>query len=634
MTFVYNPQHHIIQKLKFGKQGIVGLVYDKSTKQTRVYKFSSQLNMLGTHEYKVMKSLDTINSMCPFYTKAFELVNLPVNENFEHSDNPFEIAGNESKFILDVCISEYIEKSRKFTTFVHHYKQVNDNIIISILKQVLLASLVAKNKCGLTHYDLHSDNILVQKCSYNDVYVWYDARNDARYVIPTLGYVPRIIDYGFSYSSALDGTPITTPLDFMKEGYTSIKTDEFSDFRICLVSILEDFYHYRPESELFDVTKRIVKKTFKKLNLDWESGWFIDNKSGASKFLFESMIKNPANKAFFASPTIEEHFYSILGLLQLLMDNPLKSDPLPDKSMTVLFEEFLFGFKEFHKHFVKLEHAFEKNVNYKNEKEYEPNPNMGLYIIRCTIECMLKTRDVYLNSAQPKDAVRKFQNLLFDSIRINKKLFDPKINYEKYMVSIYVMANTFQSLLYKEYAYRKQYIDRQHQLSPVTSSNDLFYLINRHLGVPYHYTENSRIIYINEEAGCSQIYKLDQDQCLALNTTGVAGDLENLMFKYIGDMKPVIDTTKTSIQTILAENSATYDSPTNKVGMNDWSDSEDSDLDSDDEDFDVKYDWTLADCTSSPLRPVHVKELSLSSSSSSSGSDSREEWTTDGEESE
>lgn len=628
MTFKYNPQHHIIKKLKFGKQGIVGIIHDKSTKTNKVYKFSSQMNMLGTHEYKIMKSMNQLNNMCPFYTRCYELVNIPVAENFETSDNPFEINPRGNQFILDVCISEYIENSRKYTTFIHHANQVNDNIIVSLLKQVLLSSLLARNNCGLSHYDLHSENILIQKCSYNDVYVWYDTKNNIPYIVPTLGYIPRIIDYGFSYVSALNCTSITTPLDFMKEGYISIRTDEFSDFRILLVSMIEDLYHYRPDTEIFQILKRLIKKLFKRLNLDWESGWFTDNRSSASKFLFESFVKDPTTKSFLASsPTVDEHFYSILGLFQILIDNPLDFDPLPDKNMDQLSQEFLFGFKEFFKHFTKLEHIFEKNSNYKNEKEYEPNSNMGLYIIRCTVDCILQTRDVYLNSSQPKDAVRKFQNLLFDSIRINKKLFDPKINYEKYMVSIYVMTNAYHSLLYKECTYRKKYIDQQYKLIPVSSSNDIFYIINQYLQVPYHYTTNSRVIFINEESKTSQIYKLDDEQCLTMNNSNVT-DAGSVMYNYILNMKPVVETSdKLSIHKILA-NGSNYASPDNKVGMNDWSESED-DVNSDDDEFD-KYNWNLDSdedvINQSKLADINNFNLNTSSSECE---ESELEWTTD-----
>ncbi len=35
------------------------------------------------------------------------------------------------------------------------------------------------------------------------------------------------------------------------------------------------------------------------------------------------------------------------------------------------------------------------------------------------------------------------------------------------------------------------------------------------------------------------------------------------------------------------------DSPNNKVGMSNWSPSDDEEYDSDDEEYDIKYDWSI-----------------------------------------
>ncbi len=591
MVFKYNPQHHIITKLKGGKQGMVGLIWDKSNKNLRIYKFSSIMNMIGSHEYKIMKSLTTINHISPFFTKCYELVHLPINENFEESDNPFDI-DTKYKYTLDVCISEYVNNARKLTSFIRHSKQVGDNIIISLVKQILVGLLMANNNVGFTHYDIHSENILIQKCSYNDVFLWYDKANNIPYVVPSLGYIPRIIDYGFSYSDDLIGTNITCPLDFMKEGYFSIHNDEFADFRILLISILEDLYHYRPNGHLFNYLKRIVKKLFKNANINWESGWFTDNKSCAEKFIYENMMNHSTYSKYFESPTIDEHFYPFLGCLQSLMIIPLKCDPLPDKNMQEVFEEFMFGFKEFYKHFSKLEHLFEENN--KKENEYIQNPNMGLYIIRMTIDCLIATKNEYLNLETSTNAVRQFQNLLFDAIRINKKLHQPKINYEKYMASMYIMVDAFQSLLYREYNYRNKYVQNQYATMGINSSNDIYKIINHYLNIPYHYSTDSRIIFMNELEGVSKIYKLTKEQCLQLNDN--TDDSATILYQFINDIEPIDITSKNkSIQQILYnDNKSFLDSPNNKVGMKDWSPSDsESSENSDDEDYDIKYDWTI-----------------------------------------
>jgi hypothetical protein len=592
MVFKYNPQHHVITKMKGGKQGLVGMILDKSNKNIKIYKFSSNLNMLATHEYNIMSSLKTINHITPYFTSCYELVNIPVNQNFKEDDNPFELK-TKYKYLVDVCISEYVENARKLTSFIRHSKQVCDNIIVSIIKQILISLLMAHNSCNFTHYDIHSENIFVQKCSYNDVFVWYDKTNSIPYVIPSLGYLPRIIDYGFSYSDGVKGTNITSPLDFMREGYFSIHPDKFVDFKIFLISILEDLYHYRSKGYLFTYLRRIVKKIYKDTDVDWESGWFVDKKSSASKFLYEHMANNEKYLQLInSSPTIEEHFYSILEYFQLLIKTPLDSDPLPDKSMPELFEEFVFGFKEFLKHFIKLEHLFEDNN--KKENEYETNPDMGLYIIRQSIQFIIQTREEYLNEATTKSAVRKFQNLLFESICSNKKLHFPKINYEKYIASIYIMVNVFHSLLYREYKYRCQFVENQYATLPVDNSNDILYIINHYLDVPYHYTTDTRLIVMDEFKKVSSAFNLTQDQCNQINETKEVVDRNKVIYEFIQNSDPKQTTTNSiSVRTMLYSDEQKIDSPNNKVGMGSWSPSDDEECDSDDEEYDVKYDWSI-----------------------------------------
>jgi serine/threonine protein kinase len=200
--------------------------------------------MLATHEYKIMNSLKIVNHITPFFTSVYELVNLPINQNYEEAENPFEL-NTKYKYTVDVCISEYVDNARKLTTFIRHSKQVCDNIIISLVKQILIGLMIAHNNCDFSHYDIHSENVFVQKCSYNDVFVWYDKTTSTPYVIPSLGYIPRIIDYGFSYADGVKNSYIMSPLEFMREGYFSVHSDKFVDFKILLVSIWEEFYNFK-----------------------------------------------------------------------------------------------------------------------------------------------------------------------------------------------------------------------------------------------------------------------------------------------------------------------------------------------------------------------------------------------------
>lgn len=592
MVFKYNPQHHVVQKLKPGKQGMVGLLYDKSNKEYNLYKFSSLLNMNGTHEYNIIKSLLPLSGVCPYFPTHCELVHHELDSNYEETDNPFEMK-SKHKLYTDVCISEFIKDSKKFTAFIEHSKQVGDGIVISLLKQTLMGILMANKYNGFTHYDLHSENILIQKCPYNDVYVWYDSKLNVPYVVPSLGYIPRIIDYGFSYSNVVENGPHTTPLDFMKEGYMSFRTDNIADFRILLTSMLEEMYYCRRYNPLFEIQKRIVKKIFKHTNIDWGSGWMTDRKACAVKYIYEMCSACKQKDVIFESPTVEEHFYAILDLIQLLIKAPIKSDPFPNKTMKQVFDEFLIGMLEFVKHFYKLEGIFETNSH--REDEYESNPTMGLYIIRASIDGVIETREEYNGPGKSQEAVRKFKNKLYDVIRHANTIYQiPKINYEKYMVSFYVMANALESLLYKEIEYREKYIKSEYNKLSVENSHDIFYILNHYMDINYHYSSDTRVIFMDDENMESKMYNLSEEESFKLNTFENNKDVGKVLYGYIKNKTPIAKTgDKVKLLDIIHNTNMSIESPANKVNMKDWSESEDSECSSDEEEFDVKYNWEL-----------------------------------------
>ena len=68
-----------------------------------------------------------------------------------------------------------------------------------------------------------------------------------------------------------------------------------------------------------------------------------------------------------------------------------------------------------------------------------------------------------------------------------------------------------------------------------------------------------------------------------------------MIYELLLNVDPVDMTTPThSLRDIIFQVGQKFDSPNNKVGMNDWSPSDDdSEYDSNDEDFNIKYDWTI-----------------------------------------
>lgn len=601
-AFKYDPALHTVRRLKPGKQGMVGVISSSSDDDKNVvYKFSSLLNMNGAHEYIIINSLKPLRAVCPYFPTNAELSCHMIDSSYSDSacTNPFEIT-SKHRIVCDVCISEYVDSARKLTAFIEHPDVVHESIVTSLLKQTLMGVLMAHTFNGFTHYDLHSENILVQKCPYDDVYMWFNPVTGVPYVVPSLGYIPRIIDYGFSYSDDVKGNVHTAPLDFMKEGYMSFRSDPFADFRILLTSTMDDLYYYRRGDQLFSTQRGIVKRLFRDVNMDWSSGWLKDVKACAVKYIYEMCSTCKLKDTIFASPTIDEHFYAILDLLQLGINVPVTSDPHADKKeMADVFSEFLVGMREFVYHFRKLEGMFESNVDRDREDYYEPNPVMGLYIIRASMRAVLVTRSEYKGPNQSPDAVRRFRNELHDDIRragVIHKL--PKINYEKYMVSFHVMSSALHSLLYREIQYRERYIKHQYSRIPVNDSHDIFYIFNHYLNIPYTYVpEKTRVILMDPSEGNSKFYTLDPSECDMVNSPDSVTSLAaaEKLYAIVQSKTPTrVVNQGTNLLDAIYMNDVDISSPSQTVRMSEWTDDDADDGSSSDEsDFDVKYDWSL-----------------------------------------
>ena len=74
---------------------------------------------------------------------------------------------------------------------------------------VLCALSISQAKKDFCHYDLHSSNILMCDCDKDLVMVHILNKNNS-ICIPTNGYIPKIIDFGFCKSLGSDKGRTTT----------------------------------------------------------------------------------------------------------------------------------------------------------------------------------------------------------------------------------------------------------------------------------------------------------------------------------------------------------------------------------------------------------------------------------------
>jgi thiol-disulfide isomerase/thioredoxin len=185
-----------------GKQGLVGILKVKNENDKCVFKISQYINYLAQHESIVMEGLNEISGYCPHFCKSIGVVKCKVDPKSRKEGNPFN---SNAKYPIEkeVLLCEYIEESYKLCNYIRSEEKISEEILYSAIKQILMAIVIAQHKKKFTHYDLHSNNIMMKKCNKDLVFL-YVIDNDNQFCVPTFGHYPVIIDFGFSYIENMD----------------------------------------------------------------------------------------------------------------------------------------------------------------------------------------------------------------------------------------------------------------------------------------------------------------------------------------------------------------------------------------------------------------------------------------------
>jgi hypothetical protein len=267
-----------------GKQGIVGLCKDSNEKQN-IFKFSQTISHLIRHEYSIMSGLKEISTFCPHFCTPERIISKNVEPKFKKVKNPFEIS-SKKPIKKDILIMKYINDSKKFYDFIKD-KDIHEDVLYSIIKQVLLAINIAQKTKEFTHYDLHSDNIMIKKCNENDS-ILYVIDEDNKFLVHTHGYYPVIIDFGFSYIQDMENKPMWTTLAHTDIGFCSTNFDPVADPKLFLVTVSGEIKEKRGSINSKKL-RRIVKNLFYNLNIDWDSGWDQDYDISISDYLCDKL---------------------------------------------------------------------------------------------------------------------------------------------------------------------------------------------------------------------------------------------------------------------------------------------------------------------------------------------------------
>lgn len=404
-----------------GKQGVLGLLNNKNTKKKYVYKISQYLNFLMNHEYAVMEGLNEIRNFCPHFCKTLGKFKTRVNTNYREEDNPFEF-DNDDYVETDVLLMEYIDGGRKLYRYIKN-ENVTPEILMSLVKQTLLGNIIAGEHIKFTHYDMHSNNVLVKKCQPNSAF-FYILDDNRTYLVPTYGYYPMIIDFGFSFNNNNEGKPIGSPLAHTNIGFISSTYDQNADAKLFLTSVSREMKKYK-KSDISDQFRNLIVNIYKKCNVDLDCGW--DNREDSPSI--SDYILKKMNNQFKRSKFFKNHGHHIVDLMQSLVDLPIykrKTDDDIEDLTGILVTEF-----------------------YKIEREISSD-FYNMYIMKKMIESTVNNRDIYMEKTTREQAVQNFRKDVLGTIDSLVNFCNPKINWEKLLCCLLCISKCIENICYEK----------------------------------------------------------------------------------------------------------------------------------------------------------------------------------------
>lgn len=454
-----------------------------------VFKISKYINYLAEHEYVIMNSLKEIADFCPNFCRSVGLITCDVNP--KNKENPFEKT-EEHLVERSVLLMERLTDSYKFYNYLST-PQGETNTIYSSIKQVLLAILISQKLKQFTHYDLHSNNVLMKKCDKNLVML-YVIDDDNQFCVPTYGHYPTIIDFGFSYSKDLDDGPLWPSLNHTNVGFLSNCFDPIADPKLFLISVSEELKEYQNDKYSSRLSN-IVKNLFYPLSIDWDSGWDNDTKSCATDHISD-YLSNHISSETYKDSIFTEYPYYCYDILQSLIILPLQ----PQK-----YKNFVVSYKTFVEEFGKI------------EKEIS-SPFYNIYVLKGMVDAAREIRLDYQNNETRKRAVKYFTTSIYERIDSVAKFCKPKdVHFEKMLCSLYCLTKGMEGLLYESLEERLKVKRKMYKRMPIQNIEEIISMLEINIPSRYDFSKETTVMIINAIDKTCSLLTLTEDQIREIN---------------------------------------------------------------------------------------------------------------------
>jgi len=140
-----------------------------------------------------------------------------------------------------------------------------EEFLFDSIFQILAALYCAQKLVKFTHYDLHGNNVLLEKEKIfegKQIFYLYDIDNNPS-LIPSYGYRAKIIDYEYSHVDNVNGKAFDSRLDLINRFYIPSEFDPSYDVLRFVISSCS----YMAEKQSSDLCKEIVSEIVKMVNV-------------------------------------------------------------------------------------------------------------------------------------------------------------------------------------------------------------------------------------------------------------------------------------------------------------------------------------------------------------------------------
>jgi hypothetical protein len=481
---------------KPGKQGVVGLLKTKEPDENGkerlcVFKMSQHIDYLTIHENGIMQGLNELAPYCPHFCKSFGTIECNRNPKTTTNSSPF-ILPDDVKYSIkeEMLLQEYIDKSNKFYNYIKSDK-IEEDVLYSVVKQVLLAISFAQRQKKFSHYDLHSLNIMMKKCNKDVVFV-YVIDEDNQLCVPTLGHFPVIIDFGFSYIGDMEDGPLWPTMGHTAAGFTSDRFDRIVDPKLFLTTVSDEIKSCRntKKSKLF---RRIVKNMFEPLTIDMEAGWDELTEKDATDEVNEIIDDNSKKSVMF-----NRHSNYCIDIIQSLIILPMERQEHknPKKSFRLFISEW-----------IKIENEI-TNVYY------------NIYILKGIVDAARYVRSAYMEPSTSLDAVSQFKTMVTARIdEVSKFCYPKKLNYEKLLCSLYVFATNVEGIYHDLLEEDVKDKEKEYSKMSMKTVEHMYAAIDSNIQTKYVYNNKTTVFLMNSVKKNTTIFTLNKDEIDLVNKT-------------------------------------------------------------------------------------------------------------------